>query len=351
MLLDQYCSCLHPILYKRPVFDFPNGIFSDLERVFLNNQNSITICIDSAVRGQDFYSKYFSYKDYLYKTNFLGKHLGISDIKIQYLDKENCKDSETQPAPLIENLGSSIINDVRYLNRNDFQDNFSFSYKGSPKDIFIHKSAEIENLVFINSEDGPVIIDSETKVTSFSYLKGPLYIGPKSNIDHATIESSRIGSVNRLGGEIADSILGNFSNKHHEGFVGHSIIGDWVNLGALTTTSDLKNNYGKIRLQYENKILETGTIKLGSIIGDYVKTAIGTMLNTGTIISTGSLIFDNFSNRKYFPPFFWGGSGENYYDLEKFWLDSEKIMKRRDQKLHPFEKEQLNLLYSKRFTV
>lgn len=326
----------------------PDGIFSPLERSLLKNSTTINIC-SNPKRSENFYSEYLNYKaDLFNRNNFLRKY-NHSSFQINITDDANCSQNGLNLVNLLENFSNNISNDIQFLNKDDYQKDFSFSYKGSPKDIYIHRDADIESLVFINAEDGPVIIDKGTSVSSFSYLKGPLYIGPKSNIDHATIETSRIGAVNRLGGEIADSFFGNFSNKHHEGFVGHSIIGDWVNLGALTTTSDLKNNYSKIHLEFDHKPIETGTIKFGSIIGDFVKTAIGTMLNTGTILSPGSLLFEGFQPRKYFPPFFWGGAEEKIYDQNKFYIDTEKIMQRRNQSLHSFEKNQLKQLFAQRY--
>jgi hypothetical protein len=143
----------------------------------------------------------------------------------------------------------------------------------------------------------------------------------------------RRGNDCRLGGEIADSIIGDFTNKHHEGFLGHSLVGDWVNLGALTTTSDLKNNYGEVRLTFKDQKYPTGTIKFGSIIGDYAKTAIGTMLGTGTIIDLGANLFGLSHRSGYFRPFLWGET--KIYDRSKFIDDAARMMQRRGQVVTP----------------
>ena len=145
----------------------------------------------------------------------------------------------------------------------------------------------------------------------------------------------------RAGGEIENSIIGDYSNKHHEGFIGHSVLGNWVNIGALATTSDLKNNYGEVRLVLPEgnpansglKEVSSGTIKFGSILGDCVKISIGSMLYTGTVIDAGSNIFGG-NPGKYMPPLSWGLNGEKY-DPERFIKDQKVIFQRRGQNPHP----------------
>ena len=145
---------------------------------------------------------------------------------------------------------------------------------------------------------------------------------------------------------IESSFFSDFSNKHHEGFVGHSRVGSWTNLGALTTTSDLKNNYGTVRLSFKNESVSTETVKFGSIIGDYVKTGIGTMLNTGAILDAGAMLFEGRPAMKYYPPFFWGGAEVQRYKWEKFMADIAVVMKRRNKEPDEFIRENLFSLYN-----
>ena len=224
--------------------------------------------------------------------------------------------------------------------------------------LFLHRDASILPGVVFDTRSGPIIIDKGAQVSAFSCLCGPLYVGPYAQLDNVHIRGSILGESVRAGGEIENSILGNFTNKHHEGFVGHSIIGNWVNLGALSTTSDLKNNYGEIRIRVpknrnplsEKISISTGRIKFGALIGDHVKTAIGTMINSGTVLDAASNIFGG-AVRGYKLPFLWGVGGEMeerraaeagtekniepYYRLEAFLKDTEKIAARRSQKLSP----------------
>ena len=211
--------------------------------------------------------------------------------------------------------------------------------------FFLHKEALILGASIFDTRSGPIVIDKGAQVSPFSYLCGPLYVAPEARLDNVHIRGGSIlGKGARLGGEIENSILGDFTNKHHEGFVGHSLIGNWVNLGALSTTSDLKNNYGEIRLTIPEKrnpqskriTIPTGRIKFGSIIGDHVKTAIGTMLNCGTVLDSASNIFGE-AVQGYVPPFRWGaGEGKaEGYELEAFLKNTEKIAARRSQKPDP----------------
>lgn len=212
---------------------------------------------------------------------------------------------------------------------------------GSKADVHIHEAAEIFPGTIFNTEDGPVIIDEGAKVGQFSYLEGPLYVGKFSHIDNARLTGGCvIGSTCRIGGEVEASVINDYSNKHHEGFIGHSLLGNWVNIGAIATTSDLKNNYGFIRLEApadlyksatELEVIDTNTIKFGSIIGDCCKVGIGTMLNTGTVLDAGSNVFGA-SPRKYQPAFSWGVDGARY-DLDKFKADFTKIAARRKVEL------------------
>lgn len=211
---------------------------------------------------------------------------------------------------------------------------------GDAERVYAHREAKLLPGVVLDAREGLIVIDAGAEISPFSYLKGPLYVGPDARIDDARIGDSVIGRACRIGGEVENSLCGDFSNKHHEGFVGHSIIGRWVNLGALTTTSDLKNNYGEIRLHVPEDFApgvaprlaerRTGRIKFGAIIGDCVKTAIGTMLNTGSVLDAGGNLFGG-APGKYAAPFQWGVAGGKRYERDRFLSDSRKIFARRSQ--------------------
>jgi hypothetical protein len=139
------------------------------------------------------------------------------------------------------------------------------------------------------------------------------------------------GPYTYLRGEVEETAVLGYSNKAHDGFLGHSLLGRWVNLGALTTNSDLKNNYGPIRIGSRNGLGETGMLKLGCFLGDHTKTAIGTMLNTGTVVGPGANVFGDAMPPKWVPPFAWGtGESRARYRKEDFLETALQVMRRRD---------------------
>lgn len=257
-----------------------------------------------------------------------------------------------QPWDLIQNVPKFLEEDLGYSKeigkwKNKIKKRINrFDIVGKEKHLYIHPTAIVYPGVVIDTTQGPVIIDKEVKITSFSYIEGPVYIGPYSHIDNARITNgTAIGKNCRVGGEVGNSILQDYSNKHHEGFLGHSVIGSWVNMGALSTTSDLKNNYGTIEIQSGNQTVNTGTIKFGSIIGDFSKIGIGVMLNTGTTVDVGCNLVDSRISG-YRAPFTWV-SQDRKYRLDRFLQDIKKIMARRSVELKPETEELISSFYGK----
>jgi UDP-N-acetylglucosamine diphosphorylase/glucosamine-1-phosphate N-acetyltransferase len=157
--------------------------------------------------------------------------------------------------------------------------------------LFIDQSAQVDPLVLADTTAGPVIIDREARVKAFSRLEGPCYIGPRTWVLGAKVSGSTIGPVCRIGGEVEASIVHGFSNKAHEGFLGHSYVGEWVNLAAGTQVSDLRNDYQPVVMTVAGNKINTGMTKVGAFMGDHTKTGINTLLNTGTITGVFSQVF------------------------------------------------------------
>jgi len=177
-----------------------------------------------------------------------------------------------------------------------------------PKDqAYIAPGAEIHPFVCIDTRHGPVTIEAGCEVHPYTRIEGPCYVGPKSILLGAKVrEGCTIGPMCRVGGEVEESIIHGHSNKYHDGFLGHAYVGEWVNLGALTTNSDLKNDYGTVSVMMGGATVDTGSTKVGSFIADHVKTSIGTLLNTGTIVGTMAiLVATGAPLPKYIPPFAW----------------------------------------------
>ncbi|MCM8767303.1 MAG: hypothetical protein NC921_00775 [Candidatus Omnitrophica bacterium] len=220
---------------------------------------------------------------------------------------------------------------------------------GSEKNVFIASTAEIYPFVVIDVNEGPVYINEGVKIFPFSVIIGPSYIGEKTQImPGAKIrEGNSFGPVCRIGGEVEESIFHSYSNKYHDGFIGHSYVGEFVNLGALTTNSDLKNDYSNVSVYLRGKPVDTGQLKVGSFIGDHTKTSIGTLFNTGTVVGIMCNITANNILPKYFPSFIWYVNGKfmKGYGLE-YSLETVKIsMERRDRELLKEEENVIRKVY------
>ena len=194
-------------------------------------------------------------------------------------------------------------------------------------DIFIGEDAKIYPTAIIDATEGPVFIGGNVIVDAHAAIYGPCYIGPNSHVLAGKISHSSIGHTCRVGGEIEESVFHSYVNKYHDGFIGHSYVGSWVNFGAMTTNSDLKNNYSNIRLVLNGENIDSNSNKIGSFIGDHTKFGIGTLLNTGINIGVCCNIFGgNLVEDKEILPFSWGSTGEyQKYQFEKA-IETVKIV-------------------------
>ena len=157
--------------------------------------------------------------------------------------------------------------------------------------------------------------------------------------------ATTIGPECKVGGEISNSLLQGYSNKGHDGFIGNSLIGEWCNLGADTNSSNLKNNYGLIKLyDYKTDTLSQTPLQFcGVIMGDHSKTGINTMLNTGTTVGVSANVFGAEFPPKHIPSFSWGNSDK--FLFEKALEVAENMMKRRNISLSDTERQILSHLY------
>lgn len=203
-----------------------------------------------------------------------------------------------------------------------------------PEQIYIAPGARVCAGAILNAEDGPIYIDNDATVMEQAVLRGPLYIGPKSQVKvAANVEACAVGPWCKVGGEVHDTVLHSLTNKSHAGFLGHSYLGRWCNLGAATNVSNLKNDYGDVSLY--NPVTETfestGRQFVGCFMGDHSKTAIDTTLNTGTLVGTFCNLFGAGFPPRVLPSFTWGAPGRySEYRLEKALHVAERVMARRD---------------------
>ncbi|MGQ9596512.1 MAG: putative sugar nucleotidyl transferase [Thermoproteota archaeon] len=176
--------------------------------------------------------------------------------------------------------------------------------------LYVSRTAQIHPFAVLDTTSGPIIIEDDARIYPFSRLEGPCYIGRDSWVVRGNIrEDTSIGPVCRVGGEVEASVISGYSNKYHTGFLGHSYVGEWVNIGALTTNSDLKNDYSTVDVYVKGKLLDTGDIKIGSFIGDHTKFGIGCLLNTGTVVGVACVILGGDVLPKHIPSFCWYADG------------------------------------------
>jgi UDP-N-acetylglucosamine diphosphorylase/glucosamine-1-phosphate N-acetyltransferase len=254
------------------------------------------------------------------------------------VEVKNCVD-------VVKNNATTIVRDVaiKQINKATLELNSS-SQIIHAYNIFVEEGAILENCI-LNASEGPIYIAKNSKIMDGAILRGPIFINEGSIVKMgATIYGgTSIGKNCVVGGEIKNSIINNFSNKAHHGYLGDSIIGKWCNLGAGTSTSNVKNNGSDVMLQLANAELNAGN-KFGLLMGDYSRSAINTSFNTGTVVGTCCNIFTDGLTPKYIPNFSWGCKGERY-ELPKAFTDIEnwKIMK--GETLSKEERELLKNLY------
>ena len=206
-----------------------------------------------------------------------------------------------------------------------------------PHPVSVGADVHLDPGTVLDTRDGPIHLARGVRVRAFTHLRGPAVIGPGSTLLGGVLEHLSCGPVCKLRGEVHASVILGYSNKAHDGYLGHAVLGRWVNLGAMTTNSDLKNNYGPVRIPTgPDSVHDTGLMKVGVFLGDHVKTGIGTLLTTGTVVGAGSNVFGGPMPPRWVPPFSWGsGSDLAPYRLEAFLETAEKAMGRRDVPMTP----------------
>jgi UDP-N-acetylglucosamine diphosphorylase/glucosamine-1-phosphate N-acetyltransferase len=196
--------------------------------------------------------------------------------------------------------------------------------------VHVAPDASIEPYVVADTSAGPVLVESGAQVLAFTRLVGPCVIGPGSTVMGGRIAACSIGPAVKVSGEMSVTVMIGHANKGHDGFVGHSVIGRWANLGAGTITSNLKNSYGEVALWTPRGTQRTGLQFLGSLIGDHVKTGIGTRLSTGSVLGAAANVFGTRMPPKMVPPFAWGdGEPWDTFALERFLVVAARVMARR----------------------
>lgn len=216
------------------------------------------------------------------------------------------------------------------------------------QNIFIEEGAKLSHC-FINAEEGPVYIGKNAII-----MEGAMIRGPFALCENATVKmgakiygATTVGPHSIVGGEIKNSVIFGYSNKSHDGYLGDSVIGEWCNLGAGTTNSNLKNNASKIRMysRSEKAMINSELIKCGVIMGDYSRSSINTSFNTGTVVGVCANVFGSGLSPKYIPSFSWGADGAGEYAFDKAIDDIDKWKKLKGRFLTEQEKNRLRLIF------
>jgi UDP-N-acetylglucosamine diphosphorylase/glucosamine-1-phosphate N-acetyltransferase len=236
---------------------------------------------------------------------------------------------------LVEQNGEQIAADCRKeLSTDDVQHSHGISVVGPVHQLYVDAMAHVDPMVVADTRSGPVVIGAEAVITAFTRLEGPCAIGSKTQVLGGKIRAgTTLGPQCRVGGEVEASILQGCSNKYHDGFLGHSYLGEWVNFGAGSSNSDLRNDYGEVTVTVDGAPVKTGLSKVGCFVGDHTKTGLGTLLNTGTnvgvfcnLLPSGGLL------PKFVPSFcnWWNGLLVENTDPSQLLATAAIVMQRRN---------------------
>jgi len=214
-----------------------------------------------------------------------------------------------------------------------------------PGNIFIEKGAVVENC-FLNASDGPIYIGRNSLIMDGSAIRGPFACGEGAVIkmNSRIYGATTIGPYCTAGGEIKNSVFFAYSNKAHDGYIGDSVIGEWCNLGAGTSNSNIKNNASVVKVWTLKGEMNAGQ-KCGVFMGDYSKTSINASLNTGTVMGVCSNVFESGLTPKYIPNFSWGSDGLRRYDLQKALVDIDDWKKLKGKSITENEKTILTYIF------
>jgi UDP-N-acetylglucosamine diphosphorylase/glucosamine-1-phosphate N-acetyltransferase len=211
-----------------------------------------------------------------------------------------------------------------------------------PASIIIREGAVVYPGTVLDATEGPIFIDRNAIVYPNAVIQGPVYIGEQTKVKAGAnlYDGVSTGKVCKVGGEIEASIIMPYSNKQHSGFLGHAYLGSWINIGADTNSSDLKNNYGTVKITLNGDLIDSGHQFLGLIMGDHSKAAINSQFNTGTVVGFSCNIFSSGFPKKYLPSFSWGGGDlTTTFDIEKSIETARRMVSRRSKTISEVEEK------------
>ena len=277
--------------------------------------------------------------------------LNIADALISSVETSTMYTSVENVWDIFSKNGDAIKADFDLITRGRTSQPLSTSNTviGDAKQIFLEEGAIVEASI-LNTNTGPIYIDKDAEIMEGSVVRGPFSLG-----EHAALKLSTkiygpttVGPYSKVGGEVNNSVIFAYSNKGHDGFLGNSVIGEWCNLGADTNNSNLKNNYGNVKLYNysQKKMIDTGLQFCGLIMGDHSKCGINTMFNTGTVVGVGANIFGGGFPPTHIPSFSWGGAdGMEEYKFDKMIETASRVFARRNLTVNAVEKDILEKIF------
>jgi len=322
-----------------------------LENVYINgkicpNQELVEAILNLEMNaalksGNDLIAFKTSESNHLDLENLLSQ---AKDISIIYMSIKNVWD-------IFSKNSEALKNDFEILTKGKQSQALSTTNKliGDTHQLFIEEGAIVEASI-LNVSTGPIYIGKDAEVMEGSMIRGPFSLG-----EHATLKlgtkiygATTIGPHCKVGGEVNNSVIFGFTNKAHDGFLGNSVIGEWCNLGADTNNSNLKNNYGSVKLfNYASESMKDTQLQFcGLMMGDHSKCGINTMFNTGTVVGVAANIFGSEFPPTHIPSFAWGGADSmEIYQLEKMFETAERVYQRRGLELTAEEKNILTHVF------
>jgi len=395
---DSGCNNLLPMTYVRPVYDLFCGMVSLQEKLIRNfPQASITLhtrsvlekvvrdrypdCLvnefpagleeilfingRSLLNSKTELNKLGKNQSFIINDTVVAARLSGAELTIPIETVQNGITIDLDETAIerqkVDGILVEYIWDLIQANGDQIRSDFTFAIQGrgdavigdgtiiNDENVFIDKTAKIMPHVVVDGSNGPVFIDRDVVIQPHVYVQGPVYIGPSVLIKAGAqiYSGSSIAEGCKIGGEVNNSIILPWSNKAHGGYLGSSYVGSWVNIGAGTNNSNLKNNYGAVKVTVDGEAIDTGLQFMGLIMGDHSKCGINTTFNTGTSIGINCNLYGSVIHEKHIPSFTWGSAVGGYttYKLEKALSVNKIVMSRRKKSLKRNDEELLRNVF------
>ncbi|HEY5370950.1 MAG TPA: putative sugar nucleotidyl transferase [Hanamia sp.] len=343
ILLDDipFIKSLYPFGEVRSIAHIRVGILTVLEKWQFYFPRKVFIASEKLIHD-------YSETDCItYPANFIPSHnflkeISVGNQKIPF--SGDCKILE-HPWKIFEFNDWAIRQDFEMITNGRISEKIHSSNQTvSSEKIFLENGASVSYSI-LNAESGPIYIGKNAEIQEGSLLRGPIAIGEGSRVKMGTkiYGATTFGPFCLAGGEIKNSVMMGYSNKGHDGYLGDSVIGQWCNLGAGTSNSNLKNNASKVKIwsRKGNQFVIAGE-KCGLLMGDYSRSAINTSFNTGTVVGVCCSIFGNSFPEKFIDSFSWGNKK---YALEKAIVDINNWMRLKNREISSLEIQSLKNIY------